>query len=166
MRSLMQVFIDIALWRRGPQDLPASHALASAAALAYASASFAHIMLYGWKLRSALLLVSIDLGMLCAWVWLLLLLFARRARFLQTITAVWGVGALLTSFDIVFTVTQLLLNGRPETPAVWILLRFAAVVLIMGRILRTAIDAGVLTGMALTMAMVFSIDQVVALAVR
>lgn len=46
-----------------------------------------------------------------------------------------------------------------------ILLRFIAVVLIVGRILRSAIDAGALTGIALTVAIVFSIDRVVALAV-
>lgn len=166
MRPLMQVFIDIALWRRGPQDLPASHALAWLTCAIYAVLSFAHIQLYGWSLRSTSLLVLIDVGMLCAWVWLLLLFFAKRQRFLQTITAVWGAGALLTLLDIGFTATQLLLMGRPEAPGFWIVLRFLAIVLIIGRILRTAIDAGALTGMALTVAIVFSIDQIVALTVR
>lgn len=166
MRSLMQVFIDIVLWRRGPQDLPASYGLALLVGGIYAVLSFAHIKLYGWLLQPALLLVLIDAGMLCGWVWLLLLFFSRSQRFLQTITAVWGVGALLTLLDIGFTATQLLLVGRPEAPGLWIVLRFLAIVLIMGRILRTAIDASALTGMALTVAIVFSIDQLVALAVR
>jgi hypothetical protein len=166
MRSLLQAFIDIAFWRRGPQDLPASYGLACLVGVTYAALSFAHIELYGWSLHAASLLVLIDVGMLCGWVFLLLAFFSRRQRFLQTITAVWGVGALLTLLDIGFTATQLLLVGRPEAPSFWIVLRFLAVVLIMGRILRTAIDSGVLTGMALTVAIVFSIDQIVALAVK
>lgn len=166
MRPLMQAFIDIALWRRGPQDLPASYGLACLVGAIYAGLSLAHILLYGWSVGSASLLVLIDVSMLCVWVWLLLLFFSRRPRFLQTISAVWGVGALLTLLDIGFTATQLLVAGRPDAPSFWIVLRFLAVILIMGRILRTAIDAGVLTGVALTVAIVFSIDQLVALAVR
>lgn len=163
-RQLIQTVIDIALWRRGPQDLPASYPLTACVGLAYALMSFAHILLFDWGAASALRLVAIDTGMLCVWVWLLLYFFSRPERFLQTIAAVWGVCALLTLFDIVFAATQILLSGKPQAPALLILLRFIAVVLIVGRILRSAIDAGALTGVALTVAIVFSIDRVVALA--
>lgn len=164
-RQLIQTVIDIAVWRRGPQDLPASYALTVCVGLAYTLMSFAHILLFDWGVGSALMLVVIDAGMLCAWVWLLLYFFSRPERFLQTITAVWGVCALLTLFDIAFAATQIMLSGKPQAPTLLILVRFIAVVLIVGRILRTAIDAGVLTGIALTIAIVFSIDRVVALAV-
>lgn len=166
MSSLVKVFIDIVLWRRGPQDLPASYSLACWVALIYAATSFIHVLLYGWQLRVACMLVAIDVAMLCVWVWLLLFFFAKRPRFLQTITAVWGVGAFLTILDIVFAGTQLLLSGHPELPSLWILLRFAAVVLILARILRLATEVGAVTGVALTMAMVFSIERVVSLAIR
>jgi len=158
---LVQAFFDIALWRRGPQDLPYSRLLAWSVGLVYAVADTAQVALLGWNVRSAALLVVIDVLMVCAWVWSLLALFGRRERFMQTITAIFGAGALLTAFDLLIGGTELVLTGSIRSPDEWVLLRLFIVLLVLGRILQQALERGLFVGMMLTFAMTISIDAVV-----
>lgn len=161
MGQLVQAFFDIALWRRGPQDLPHSKLLAWLVGLVYAVADTAQVVLLGWNVRSAVLLVVIDVLMLCAWVWSLLAFFGRRERFMQTISAIFGAGALITAFDLLISGTELALTGSIRSPDEWVLLRLFIVLLVLGRILQQALERGLLVGMMLTFAMTLSIDAVV-----
>lgn len=161
MGQLVQTFFDIALWRRGPQDLPYSTMLAWLVGLVYAVGDTAQVFLLGWNVRSAALLVIIDVLMVCAWVWSVLTFFGKRERFTQTITAILGAGALLTAFDLLISGTELVLTGAVHSPAEWVLLRLLIVLLVLGRILQQALDRGLLVGMTLIFAMTLSIDAVI-----
>lgn len=161
MGQLIQAFFDIALWRRGPQDLPSSKSLAWLVALIYGVSDTLQVSLLGWNLRSAVLLVIIDTLMICAWVWSLLAFFGHRERFVQTISAILGAGALITLFDLLVSGTELLIGGSVRSPDEWVLLRLFIVLLVLGRILQQALDRGLLVGMMLTFAMTLSIDAVV-----
>jgi len=48
MSSLFRVLIDIALWRKGPQDLPASPFLLAMLTAIYVGVSFVQVHLFGW----------------------------------------------------------------------------------------------------------------------
>lgn len=161
MGQLVQAFFEIALWRRGPQDLPSSKTLAWLAALIYGLGDTVQVALLGWNFRSAVLLVIIDVLMMCAWVWGLLAFFGHRERFVQTISAILGVGALITLFDLMISATELLISGNVHSPDEWVLLRLFMVLLVLGRILQQALERGLLVGMMLTFAMTLSIDAVV-----
>lgn len=157
MWKLLQTFVDIALWRKGPQDLPASGFLAALVLVAYIVASFVQVRLLDLHLRSAMVIIAVDVTMMVAWVWAVLAFFARRQRFVQTFTAMLGVGVLLALLDIAARAVQLVAIGPAENlPSFWLALRFIAIALIMGRILMHALDRGLLTGMALTVAIVYS----------
>ena len=69
MWKLLQTFVDIALWRKGPQDLPASRFLAILVLAAYIVASFIQVRLLDLHLRSAVVIIAVDVTMVVAWVW-------------------------------------------------------------------------------------------------
>ena len=94
MLQFLKAFLDIVLWRRGPQDLPASRLLLWLTAAAYVAVSIRSSRCSrnrprpGWS--SSRSIRSCSRG-----VYLLLQLFGKTDRFLQTATAVLGTGVVL-----------------------------------------------------------------------
>lgn len=164
MSQLFRIFIDIALWRRGPQDLPASKTLAWLVVLIYALVNAVQIELSdnGWNFRSAALLVVLDLSLQAAWLWGLLTFFAKRARFLQSITAFLGVSALISVLDVVISLIMQKLgfgDNNPSNP--WPVLRLGLVLLMLGRILQQTLERSLLMSMALTLVILLTISVIV-----
>lgn len=95
MWPLSRAFIDIALHRSGPQDLPASQFLLGAVLVAYAIVNFLALTVISVTQRDVMLLLIepiVDLGV----VFLVLKLFEKTRRFLQTATALVGTGVILS----------------------------------------------------------------------
>jgi hypothetical protein len=159
----LQSFLDIALWRKGPQDLPASALLATLVLLAYLATGFVRMRLFEFDLPSALLFISIDALMLGGWLWLVLTFFGRRQRFVQTITATLGVGLLVLLLDVLIRSGQLALGLSNELSVNWLMLRIPITALVLGRIFTLALDRSLITGVALTVAIICSTKAVVAL---
>lgn len=159
----LQSFLDIALWRKGPQDLPASTLLATLALLAYLGTGFVRMRLFALDQSTALLFIAVDALMLGAWLWLVLAFFGRRQRFVQTITALLGVGLLVLLLDVTIRSAQLALGWSDEVSMNWLRLRFLITALVLGRIFMLALDRGLITGIALTVAIIYSTQAVVQL---
>jgi hypothetical protein len=166
IRSLLQTFLDIALWRKGPQDLPASGLLAVMVLLAYLVVGFSAVRLLALDQRAAAVFISIDVLMLCGWLWLVLAFFRRSQRFVQTITATFGVGVLVLLLVIAVRLIQLVFDPVDAFAGNWLLLRFLISALVLGRIFMLALDRGLMTGIALTVAIVYSTAAVVQLALE
>jgi hypothetical protein len=160
MMSLLQTFLDIALWRKGPQDLPASRSLALATLLAYATAEFVKSSMVTDDAVRALSLIGIDLLMLTAWSWLVLSFFNRRRRFVQTFTATLGVGVMMLIVNIVIMLLYPPLTSRAELLFAWNFVWLIANALVVGRIFMHALDRSLMTGMALVVAIVYSTEAV------
>jgi hypothetical protein len=101
LAALLRLYVDIALWRRGPQDVPAVGILLPLTVAAYVLLSTAigealPALRPGWLLQ-----VSGDALFVAAWYWLLLLLMQRRERYLQTATALFGLQTMLAAPSIV-----------------------------------------------------------------
>ena len=94
MRPLSLAFVDILLHRRGPEDLPASQLL-----LALLLVLYAVVALIALRMMSATeadtLLVVIELVVDVGVAFIVLHLFGKAGRFLQTATALVGTGILL-----------------------------------------------------------------------
>ena len=159
----LQSFLDIALWRKGPQDLPASTLLATLALIAYMATGFVRMRLFALDQATALLFICVDVVMMGAWLWLVLAFFGRRQRFVQTITATLGVGLLVLLLDVTFRSAQLALGWSDELSMNWLMLRFLITALVLGRIFMLALDRGLITGIALTVAIIYSTQAVVQL---
>ncbi|MGH8189015.1 MAG: hypothetical protein ACREUC_20830 [Steroidobacteraceae bacterium] len=161
MPSILKTFLEIAVWRKGPQDLPASNLLALLALATYAAVEFVAARLVDFGARAAVVLIVVDVVMLSAWLWLVLSFFARRQRFIQTITATLGVLALIIVLDISVVALQLALGLDRTTVAInWLLPHIIILALVLGRIFMQALDRGLITGMALTVAIIYSTELV------
>ncbi len=100
MTELIRLFAQIALLRRGPQDLPASGLLLALAVIAYLAvnclvASFLPAV-SGWPAH-----LAIDVAFTLAWYYGLLRVAGHPERNLQTSTAVFGYQAVLTPLLLV-----------------------------------------------------------------
>lgn len=160
MLKLLQTFGEIALWRKGPQDLPASSSLALLVLIAYVAIELVGVRLYDLNWRAAFVFIGVDVLMLAGWLWLVLAFFGRSQRFTQTITAALGVGALVLLLDILVRSMQLVFGLGEGLAVNWPFARFLIIALVMGRIFMHALDRGLITGMALTVAIVYSTEAV------
>ena len=94
MLLLAKAFLDIALRRQTPAYLPASLLLLALAASAAALAEVLGALLPPPPNGQIPLRIVLEVGMPLAFTWSLLALARRRARFLQTATALLGVEAI------------------------------------------------------------------------
>ncbi len=115
MKDLIRLFTQIALLRRGPQDVPASALLLALTVAGY--------FLISWVLNSLFppyrgpwfAHLCVDVVFTLAFYGLLLNLVRRPERFLQTTTAVYGFRAILSPLLI----TAVWLTRRFEQDSVW-----------------------------------------------
>jgi hypothetical protein len=95
MKELIQLFTEIALLRRGPQDLPASMLLLVITMVGYFAVNFIVGSLLppttGWPAH-----VFVDVVFTLVWYVALLKFVGRPERILQTTTAVFGFQAVLS----------------------------------------------------------------------
>ncbi|HUN74503.1 MAG TPA: hypothetical protein VMU40_08315 [Steroidobacteraceae bacterium] len=100
MTDLARLYADIALLRRGPQDVPASSLLLAITIIAYCLVN----LLVNWALPSPsdpwFPVLPVDVLFTLAWYTTLLRLFNKRERVLQTTTAVFGFRAVLAPVSI------------------------------------------------------------------
>jgi len=110
LAALARLYFAIAIWRRGPQDLPAIAILLPLTIAAYVLVSaivggLLPSMRPGWFWQ-----VLLDTLFFLLWYWLVLRIARRRERYLQTATALFGLQTLLAA---------------PTMALVWLMDRFA-----------------------------------------
>jgi hypothetical protein len=94
MLRLAKAFLDIALWRRTPAQLPASRLLLALVVGAAALMEVLGAFLPPGPSDGILVRVAMGVGLPLAFTWAVLALARRRERFLQTASALLGVGVL------------------------------------------------------------------------
>jgi hypothetical protein len=164
VQQFLRIFLDIVLWRRGPQDLPASGLLVGITLAAYVLVGAVQLALLDEPGAMWLVFLVADPALLTASVWLLLRLYGHAERFQQTAAAVLGTGALLGF--AVFLPLQLLVTGLgfdPASPfaqgaALFLVVTFA---LVTGRILKLATGSSLFTGIAAALTYFMAINALV-----
>jgi hypothetical protein len=154
VQQFLRTFLDIVLWRQGPQDLPASNLLVALTLAAY--------VLVTW-----LVFLVADPALLAATVWLLLRLYGHVERFQQTAAAVFGTGALLGI--ALYLPLQILVTGLGFDPASPVaqaaaLLLVVVFALVTGRIIKLATGASLLTGIAASLTYFIAVNALVSAA--
>ena len=167
MLHFLKAFLDIVLWRRGPQDLPASRLLLWLTAAAYVAVSIAQLALLEEPAAAWLVFVVLDPVLLTAGVYLLLKLFGKTDRFLQTGTAVLGTGVVLGL--CMFLPVQWLLTQAgvpPQSTAAGLIALGMVVIfaLVTGRILKLATESNLFTGVTLSLTYFLLINLLLGLA--
>jgi hypothetical protein len=166
VQKFLRIFVDIVLWRRGPQDLPVSGLLLAFTVAAYVAVSIVQLALLDESASSWLFFLVVDPLLLAAWVWLLLRLYGKRERFLQTASAVFGAGAALgLALYLPLQVLVMALGEAPTsgTAQVFGLLVLVTFALVTGRIFKLATDSNLFTGVAVALTYFLVVNLLVGL---
>jgi hypothetical protein len=115
MGQLIRLFMQIALLRRGPQDLPASTLLLALTVAGYFVVNFLVSMALPPFPGPWVAHLCVDVVFMFVWYTLLLQLVRRPERFLQTTTAVYGFQAVLSPL----LVASVWLTRRFPQDSVW-----------------------------------------------
>jgi hypothetical protein len=168
LQQFLRIFLDIVLWRKGPQDLPASTLLVWLTLVAYVSVSAVQLALLDEGGFVWFFFLVVDPLLLAAWVWLVLRVFGRLERYRQTLSAVLGTGALLGL--AAYLPLQMLVTGLGFAPASGVaqavsLLLVVVFALVTGRIVKLATDSSLFTGIAVALTYFFVINTLVGVVV-
>lgn len=151
-KSLWHIFWGICVFKKSPQDIVNSYALVKLAFIGYVTVG-AILFFSSTPTTIAIVISFIETILLTGFVYLLLNFFTVSNRFIQTITALYGSGAIITSFSvpIVFYIDA---SVRHEQSAGIAGLLLLAVVCwsytIMAHILHKAIDKSLGVSLLLT----------------
>lgn len=160
MLEIIKAFVDIAFWRRGPQHLPASALLFLVTMVTYLALSVAiSNAAYQLSLASAVDPVSqpraidhlVGLALMVGWIALLLTVTRRSGRFLQTATAVLGVGIIIEPVAILLPAALSRIGAGLLVVPLFIGL-FSWYLLAISQIIASALQVTLLTAVLLTFA--------------
>lgn len=165
MLTFLKPFVDIVLWRKGPQDLPASAMLLLLTLAAYVAVSALQLLAAGESGRHVLLYLVVDPLLLLGLIWVVLAMFRRRERFAQTASAVLGAATLLSL--LLALPLQLVAGGRAAAEpgplaALFALLLLVVFVLVISRIVRLATDGNLFAGLAVVITYVLLMESLAA----
>ena len=153
MLRLVKAFLDIALWRRSPAQLPASLFLLGLLCGAVALLEVVGALLPPGPSDRIFMRVVLSVGLPLGFAWLVLTIARHRHRFLQTGCALLGVAVLA---ELVLYPVGSLLNvigsDRPASLPLGVLLVAGLVwyLLACANIWRAALDSGIAIGLAIS----------------
>jgi hypothetical protein len=164
--AFLKLFLDIVLWRQGPQDLPASSLLFRLTLGAYVAVSAIQLSLLKESGATWLVFLVADPLLLTGCVWMILKVYNHPERFLQTATAVLGTGALLGL--LLYLPLQVLLSSLGLGPdsglaRFFALLLLGSFALVTGRILKLGTESNLFTGVAISLTYFFLINSLLGL---
>ncbi|MGB5179584.1 MAG: hypothetical protein WBP44_12745 [Gammaproteobacteria bacterium] len=153
MLQLIRVWFDICLFRRAPQDLPASGFLLGVSLCCYGLVSVL-VSLQSYTFSMAVLLTAVDLGLLAVFAWSLLYLQKKTARLNQTLSALAGTGSLmgLIALPLLLTIAPDAASDPVPAPlqSLWLLLLLWNL-FIMAHIIRHALSSSFAIGFGISL---------------
>jgi hypothetical protein len=164
MLQLIRAWIDICLWRRGPQDLPVSGILLGVSLCCYVLVSLL-VSAGSYGIAAAVQLAALDLGLLVVFVLSILYLQNKTARINQTLSAMAGTGAVLgvCALPLVILVQQD--QSAEQIPAVLTLLWLVLLIwnlLVMAHIMRHALSSSFAIGLGASLLYALVSMQIIA----
>lgn len=162
MPLLVKAFLDIALFRRGPQDLPPS-SLLLLLALAFHLFGSTALSVTEYSPWQALLAGIVDTVVLVLLAGTLLISYGKKERLTQTLTALAGTGGLISLAAIPLVSLLAYLKTQDlatDVPILFLLLLIIWSIAIVGNILRHALSVG--PGLGTGLSLVFYIMAVTA----
>lgn len=154
---LIKLFIEICLFRRGPQDVPASQLLMGLAIAAYLAVGIGLLAMEGLHL-GAVLQALVELLILLGFVWANLQFMRLQNRFLQTAIAMLGSDALISSLAIPLVGWMALSEGAKGAYLLLLLLMLWHLA-VVAHILRNALSRPLATGFGLAIVYVVASYQ-------
>lgn len=156
--ALSLAFFDIALHRRGPEDLPASQFLLGLVLAVYLVIGLVALQLGSTISRAATLLL-LDTAVYLSLVWAVLRLFGRARRYLQTATAMIGTDVLFNTIGLPLMLLEESVQAPPgelTMPRFMFLVLFIWSVDVGGYILSKAIEKPYIVAVAIVLVYVLT----------
>jgi hypothetical protein len=144
---LIRLFLDICLFKKGPQDIPNSSILLRLVMLAYWTMGLVLLSLQmAWF--DALLRAGVEALILFGFLWTALILLKKSPRLRQTATAVYATDTLISGCTIPLLAWLLI---APEEKGISLLMFFLILwqVAVLGHILRYALTIPLSLGIGL-----------------
>ncbi|HRX61418.1 MAG TPA: hypothetical protein P5260_09435 [Candidatus Competibacter sp.] len=156
MLALFNLFLDICLLRKGPQDVPASMALTKLCLLAYGLSSLL-VLLTEVPAPVALLQVLLDMVLLGGLLYLGLILHRHPKRFEQTLTALTGTGSLmgLLALPLAIWIDHQQPGGDIALPSTLMFVLMVWSIAVIAHILRHAFDISIWLGVVYSLSYTF-----------
>jgi hypothetical protein len=154
MHPLLKAFIDIALRRQGPEQLPASGFLLGIAAATFFLADLSGYLLSDLQLQQIVSLSLIGPLYLAAFTVLVLRIHQQRVRTVQTLSALFGVGAIFNLAQVALAVVA---SSLPEHEDLNLMVSVAWLAIVVlnvsafGYILQRALDRDTVSGVVLSL---------------
>ena len=152
MIKLLKVFWDLCALKAAPQDLPASSFLLGLALLAYFLTGVI-VAAFQWSLSQALLAAFLDTVFLTVISRVLLWARMLSARFVQSLTALAGSGAVMTLIALPLVLWQRIVGvtdaNVPTLPSWLLMIWMVWNVVVVGHILRHVLSTVLPLGIGL-----------------
>lgn len=157
MYELVLLFFQIAIFRKGPQDVPAAPFILKLILPAYVVIHYLIFLLNGVA-STALLQILADFGVIVLFYWPLLYFAGKTTRFPQTLAAIIGTDIIVNFFALPAIAT---LNSHANTLAYFVMLGLILWHwLVSGHILRHALDRPLFFGLGLALLYIILSSQV------
>ena len=143
MAAILKLYLDIALLRRGPEDVPGSRGLLWATLAAFVVVNALMTVAFRPASGDWLPQLLVSVGFTLAWYRLLLGVFGRPERWQQTVTAVLGFGCIITPLIVPAAGMMAPYADDPSAAMPWMLLLLPLagyLIYVSARILRAAIE--------------------------
>ncbi|MBL4744373.1 MAG: hypothetical protein JKX87_07070 [Cycloclasticus sp.] len=162
-KTMLRLFIDICLMKRSASDVPDSKFLLRGAFLTYAL-SGTILLLNNAVFLDAVIQALAETVLLAVFVYGLTLFFSVPNRFSQSITAIYGSGALITVLSTPFAYWIELLAENDESTGLVGLVLFLIVCwsfIVMGNIIRETIQKSMTASLLLTFCYLYASYQLI-----
>jgi len=148
MYELAQLFFQIAIFRLGPQDVPASPLVLKLVIPVYIAINYLVLLLNG-ATAGAVLQIGVDFLLIAGFCWPLLFFSGKPARFPQTFAAMLGVDSVISFCALPAVAT---LNTHANNLAYFSMLGLVLWHwLASGHIIRHALDRSLFFGLGLAL---------------
>lgn len=158
---LIKLFFDICLFKKGPQDLPASRLLLGLTMLAYLLVG---VVLLGLESNwgDAVIQALVEVGMLLGFLFVTLKVAGLMHRFMQTTIAMLGTDALISSCAVPL-LTWMLTSPQAKGVYLFLLMLMLWHMAVVAHILRHALSRSLAVGLGLAIVYIVASYQVMLL---
>jgi len=160
MNHLIRLFFEIAILRKGPQDVPATPWLLKLIIPVYIAINFL-VLLINDTWSTAIAQIAVDFFLLACFCWPLLYVSGKPGRFPQTLCALLGTDSVISFFAIpVIASLQIDNTGLPMFAMLLLMIWHW---LVSGHIFRHALDKPLFFGLGIALLYVLISSQLMAL---
>ena len=143
MAAILKLYLDIALLRRGPEDVPMSRGLLWSTLVACVALNAFLTLAFRPTTENWLPQLLVSVGFTLLWYRALLIVFGRPERYQQTVTAILGFGCVITPLIVPAAGLMAPYADDPAAAMPWMLLLLPLagyLIYVSARILRSAIE--------------------------